>query len=103
MTNHLKRGWGRGGGRPVFPFTLRSTTRHIYTSHIVSIKYGKTCAVQPNGLEHYPTDTDHTQPTRTTRTQTKKTVFEIPKSANPLSPLRSLVSYTRARKSCKNI
>ena len=58
-----------------------------------SIKYGKTCAGQPNGLEHNPTDTDHTQPTRTTRTQTKKTVFEIPKSANPLTPALSRVVY----------
>ena len=84
-----------GVGAAPFPFTLRSTTRHIYTSHIVSIKYGKTCAVQPNGLEHYPTDTDHTQPTRPTPTHANKNkkTRNSEECKSPLTPAFSRVVY----------
>ena len=82
-----------GVGAAPFPFTLRSTTRHIYTSHIVSIKYGKTCAAQPNGLEHYPTDTDrHTTDTDHTHAN-KNRIRNSEECKSPLTPAFSRVVY----------
>ena len=93
MTNHLKRGWGRGGGRPVPLHIEVYHSTHIYTSHIVSIKYGKTCAVQPNGLEHYPTDTDrHTTDTDHTHAN-KNRIRNSEECKSPLTPAFSRVVY----------